>query len=105
MESQTPISWLMFFTLAAGVVIAAGVFLAFLRSQRNREIAEGALVAAGPRARRHDIGALPDLVGVFVLALVIMGLLFWGYYAREARVATSDGKSVSQTEGPNIARS
>lgn len=87
MESQTPISWLMFFTLVAGVVIAAAIFLRFLHSRRNREIAEGAIVGTGPRARHNDSGALPELAGVFLFALIVMGLLFAGYRTRDARTA------------------
>ena len=43
MNGEAPISWLMFFTLAAGLVVAAGFFLHFLRSRRNRAIAATAL--------------------------------------------------------------
>lgn len=84
------ISWLMFFTLASGIVIASVAFLAFLRSHRNREIAEATLVGAGPRARRHDIGALPELVGLVVFALIVMSLLFVGYYKRDGQRIADD---------------
>ena len=48
MSGDAPISWLMFFTLAAGVIVAAGLFLQFLRSRRNQAIAAAALAQ-----RRH----------------------------------------------------
>ncbi|WP_315777887.1 MULTISPECIES: hypothetical protein [unclassified Bradyrhizobium] len=49
-QGDQPISWLMFFTLAAAIIIAASAFLAFLRSRHNREIASVALEGDG-RAR------------------------------------------------------
>ncbi|WP_315812386.1 hypothetical protein [Bradyrhizobium sp. SZCCHNR2028] len=51
-QGDQPISWLMFFTLAAAIIIAAGAFLAFLRSRHNREIAAG---PAGPAHRAHVV--------------------------------------------------
>jgi hypothetical protein len=41
--STEPISGLMFFTLGAGLVIAAAAFWYFLRQRRNRRIAQEAL--------------------------------------------------------------
>jgi hypothetical protein len=43
MQGGNPISWLMFFTLAATVFIIAAAFITFLRSRTNREIAAAAL--------------------------------------------------------------
>lgn len=80
MQGDQPISWLMFFTLAAGIVIAAGAFISFLRSQHNRDIAAMALEGNGRSGPGFvPSGALPELAGVFVAALVVMGLLFAGY--------------------------
>nr|WP_316179483.1 MULTISPECIES: hypothetical protein [unclassified Bradyrhizobium] len=50
MQGDQPISWLMFFTLAAAIIIAAGAFLAFLRSRHNREIASVAIEGDGRAA-------------------------------------------------------
>jgi hypothetical protein len=43
MQGDAPVSWLMFFSLAAGMFILAGAFIRFLHSQRNRDIS-----SAGP---------------------------------------------------------
>ena len=51
MQGDNPISWLMFFTLAATVFIIAGAFIYFLRSRTNREIAAEALEGNGSRTR------------------------------------------------------
>ncbi|MGC2775986.1 MAG: hypothetical protein WA418_10175, partial [Bradyrhizobium sp.] len=72
MQGDQPIGWLMFFTLAAAIIIAAGAFLAFLRSRHNREIAAVALEGDG-RGRGRGMapsGALPELGGLLVLALI-----------------------------------
>jgi hypothetical protein len=42
-SSGEPISWLMFFTLGAGLIIAVVAFSYFLRSRRNRAIAQDAV--------------------------------------------------------------
>ena len=52
MSGDTPISWLMFFTLTAGIVVGAGLFLNFLRSRHNRDVAAYALEGDG-----HSRGA------------------------------------------------
>ena len=49
MQGDAPISWLMFFTLAATTFIIAGGFIAFLRSRTNRQIAAEALEGDGSR--------------------------------------------------------
>jgi hypothetical protein len=43
MSGDTPISWLMFFTLSAGIAVGAGLLISFLRTRHNREIAAYAL--------------------------------------------------------------
>jgi hypothetical protein len=80
MQGDAPVSWLMFFTLAAGMFIIAGVFIRFLHSQRNRDIAAEALAGDNsPRVAATPNGALTDLAGIVVFALVVMGLLAFGY--------------------------
>ena len=56
MSGDAPISWLMFFTLAAGVIVAAGLFLQFLRSRRNQAIAAAALGGTTTRAALNPMG-------------------------------------------------
>ncbi len=79
MQGDQPVSWLMFFTLAATILVAAGAFLAFLRSRHNREIAAVALEGDGRGRGMVPSGALPELGGLFVLALIVGGLLLAGY--------------------------
>ncbi len=75
-----PISWLMFFTFAATIFIIAGAFIYFLRSRRNREIAEQALAGVDhPRVDKVADGALPDLLGIALFAFIAMGLLTVGF--------------------------
>jgi hypothetical protein len=87
MQGDNPISWLMFFTLAAGVFIIAGAFIYFLRSRTNREIAAEALGGDNSRQGATPNGAGPELVGFAVIGLAVMGLLATGY----------SGKSRSET--------
>jgi hypothetical protein len=89
MQGDAPVSWLMFFTLAAGIFIIAGAFIRFLHSHRNRDIAADAL--AGDNSRRIGItsnGALPDLLALTAFALIAMGLLALGY-SRKPSVETA----------------
>jgi hypothetical protein len=80
MQGDAPVSWLMFFTLAAVMFIIAAVFIRFMHSQRNRDIAAEALAGDNsPRVAATPNGALTDLAGVVVFALVVMGLLAFGY--------------------------
>jgi hypothetical protein len=79
MQGDNPISWLMFFTLAATVFIIAGAFIYFLRSRTNREIAAEALEGNGSRTRATPNGAGAELIGFAVLAVAAMGLLAAGY--------------------------
>jgi hypothetical protein len=79
MQGDNPISWLMFFTLAATVFIIAGAFIYFLRSRTNREIAAEALEGNNSRTGATPNGAGAELIGFAVLALAAMGLLATGY--------------------------
>lgn len=86
MAGDQPISWLMFFTFAATIFIIAGAFIYFLRSRRNREIAEEALAGADrPRVNKGADGALPDLLGVALFAFIAMGLLAVGVRNKPAQ--------------------
>ncbi len=89
MQGDAPVSWLMFFTLAAGVFIIAGALIRFLHSHRNRDIASEALV--GDHSQKVGFapnGALPDLAGVVLFALIAMFLLAFGY-SRKSSVETA----------------
>lgn len=79
MQGDNPISWLMFFTLAATVFIVAGAFIYFLRSRTNREIAAVAIEGRSGDTGATPSGAGPELIGFAVLALAVMGLLALGY--------------------------
>jgi hypothetical protein len=87
MQGDNPISWLMFFTLAAGVFIIAGAFIYFLRSHTNREIAAEALGGDNSRKGATPNGAGPELIGFAVIGIAVMALLAIGY----------SGKSRSET--------
>ena len=101
MQGDNPISWLMFFTLAAGVFIIAGAFIYFLRSRTNREIAAEALGGDNSRKGATPNGAGPELIGFAVLTIAVMGLLAVGYNGK-SRVETAQmTKPVgSTTTGP-----
>ncbi len=88
MTGDNPVSWLMFFTLAATVFIIAGAFVYFLRSHTNREIAAEALQGNGSRVGSTPNGAGIELIGFAVLALAVMGLLATGY-GTKSRVETA----------------
>lgn len=95
MRGDAPISWLMFFTLAAAVIIAAGFFLHFLGSRRNRDIAAKALEGDGRGRGAAPSGAGLELGGVLVTALIAMTLLTFGYRSHA-------GVSVAEAPGmPN----
>ena len=79
MQGDNPISWLMFFTLAATVFIIAGAFIYFLRSRTNREIAAETLEGNGSRTGATPNGAGAELIGFAVLTFAVMGLLVTGY--------------------------
>jgi hypothetical protein len=82
MQGDNPISWLMFFTLAAGVFIIAGAFIYFLRSRTNREIAANVLEGDGSRTGTTPNGAGAELIGFAVMAIAVMGLLTAGYSSK-----------------------
>ena len=88
MQGDSPVSWLMFFTLASGVFIIAGAFIYFLRSQRNRDIAAEALGGDNSRVGATPNGAAPELIGFAVIALAVMGLLATGY-SRKPNIETA----------------
>ena len=96
MQGDNPISWLMFFTLAATTFIIAGSFIYFLRSRTNREIASEALEGNGSRVGATPNGAGPELIGFAVIGLAVMGLLATGYVGKSRIVVTSP---VGQTTG------
>jgi hypothetical protein len=105
MQGDAPISWLMFFTFAAVIFIIAGSSIYHLRSRRNRDIAANALAGDGAQRAPTSSGALPDLLGLFVLVLVAMGLLGFGYAHKstyetaQAQTSPTVGKSMAQPAG------
>ena len=109
MNGDSPVSWLMFFTLVAGLAIITGAFLMFLRSGRNRDIA-AATLAGDNRASASPTGngALPDLIGIGVFAAIAMGLLLVGYSQKSsfetAQAPTPvGGKSSGMAQNPGKA--
>lgn len=82
MIGDAPISWLMFFTLAATIVVGAALMIGFLRSRHNREIAAVALEGDGRSRGLEPSGAGPELLGLLAVALIAMALLTTGYAAR-----------------------
>ncbi|GLH79189.1 hypothetical protein SSBR45G_40980 [Bradyrhizobium sp. SSBR45G] len=101
MQGDQPISWLMFFTLAAAIVIASGAFLAFLRSRHNREIAAVALQGDGRGRGMAPSGALPELGGLVVLGLIVGGLLVAGYQSGGATRFAGGSKPTPATTAPS----
>ena len=99
MQGDNPISWLMFFTLAAGVFIIAGGFIYFLRSRSNREIAANALGGTGSGTGVTPSGAGPELIGFAVLALAMMGLLATGYHQKPQSETAQMTTPVGNTTG------
>jgi len=99
MQGDNPISWLMFFTLAATTFVIAGSFIYFLRSRTNREIASEALGGDNSRVGATPNGAAPELIGFAVIALALMGMLATGY-ASKSRIETAAAPApVAQTTG------
>ena len=97
MQGDNPISWLMFFTLAATTFVIAGSFIYFLRSRTNREIASEALGGDNSRVGATPNGAAPELIGFAIIALALMGMLATGY-ASKSRIETA-AAPVAQTTG------
>jgi hypothetical protein len=104
MQGDNPISWLMFFTLAATVFVVAGAFIYFLRSRTNREIAANALEGNHSGVGATPSGAGPELIGFAVLALAVMGLLTMGYAGKSrsetAQLTTPVGGSTTGMAQP-----
>lgn len=88
MSGDAPLSWLMFFTLAAGVIVAGGFFLSFLRSRHNREAAAYALEGDGRSRGVEPSGAGAELAGLFAVALIAMALLTFGYRSHSGTAAS-----------------
>lgn len=103
MQGDNPISWLMFFTLAATTFIIAGSFIYFLRSRTNREIAADAIGGNDSGRGATPSGAGPELVGFTVIALALMGLLATGYASKSrvetAAVTTPVGQTTGMSQG------
>jgi hypothetical protein len=91
MNGDAPISWLMFFTLAAGIVAAAGFCLSFLRSRHNREVAAYTLEGDGRSRGIEPSGAAPELVGLFAIAMIAMALLTYGYHGSQGVATVGNG--------------
>jgi hypothetical protein len=94
MNGDAPISWLMFFTLGAGVIVAGGAFLAFLRSRHNREIASNAIAGDGRTRVVEPSGAGAEIGGLLAVALIAMALLTFGYRSHS-------GTNVAEAPGRN----
>ncbi len=103
MVGDQPVSWLMFFTLAAAIMVAGFAFIGFLRSQRNRDIASNALAKDKNDGRVAPHGALPELVGVAVIGVVAMGLLAVGYSSKPT-VETAQSTTPVGTTGSSMAQ-
>lgn len=106
MAGDAAITWLTFFTLGAGLIVAAGIFVSFLRSRHNREIAAYALEGDGRSKRGEPSGAGVELVGLFAVAIVAMGLLIFGYRSHSGTVvaetkAGSNNELATQRTDPN----
>jgi hypothetical protein len=97
MAGDAPIGWLMFFTLAAALVVAAGFFLQFLRSRHNRAIAATALAGNRRSSGVEPDGAGAELGGLLVVALIAMALLTFGYHSR-AGYAVSESASTPNNQ-------
>jgi len=103
MQGDNPVSWLMFFTLAATTFIIAGAFIYFLRSRTNRDIAAEALQPNQSRSGATPHGAGPELIGFAVIAIAAMGLLATGYSGKSkvetAAVTTPVGQTTGMSQG------
>jgi hypothetical protein len=99
MQGDNPISWPMFFTLAAATFIIAGAFIYFLRSRSNREIAAQTLEGNNSRIGATPNGAGAELVGFAVLGIAVMGLLTAGYASKPKAETTAVTTPVGQTTG------
>jgi hypothetical protein len=104
MQGDNPISWLMFFTLAATVFVIDGAFIYFLRSRTNRETAAAAIEGSSADTGATPSGAGPELIGFAVLAIAVMGLLTMGYAGKSrsetAQLTTPVGGSTTGMAQP-----
>jgi hypothetical protein len=97
MNGDAPISWLMFFTLAAGLIVAAGLFLYFPKSRHNRAIAATALGGdQHPRGIDRD-GAGAELGGLLTVALIAMALLTFGYHSHAGLAGPNNQLATDRT--------
>jgi hypothetical protein len=87
----------MIFTLAAGIVVAGGFFLSFLRSRHNREIAANALGGDGGSRGVEPSGAGVELGGLLVVALIAMALLAFGYRSHSG-TTTAQGSTAPNNQ-------
>lgn len=109
MAGDSPITWLMFFTLGAGLVVAAGMFVSFLRSRHNRELAAYALEGDGRSRGVEPSGAGAELAGLFAVALVAMALLTFGYRSHSGTLVAdtrtgSNNELATQRTDPNTSK-
>lgn len=95
MAGDAPVSWLMFFTLVAGLAVGAGYFIYFLRSRHNREIAAAALQGDGRSRGVAPSGAGAELAGLLAIALIAMALLAAGYTTRRDTKPTPPGSAAT----------
>jgi len=108
MAGDAPISWLMFFTLVAGLAVGAGYFIYFLRSRHNREIAALALEGDGHSKGVAPSGAGAELLGLLALAFVAMALLTVGYSTRRdtrptpANTTATNNSLATPRSDPNL---
>jgi NADH:ubiquinone oxidoreductase subunit K len=98
MKGDAAISWLMFFTLSAGVVVGAALLLSFLRSRHNREIAAYALEGDGRSQRGEPSGAAVELLALAAAAAIAMALLTVGYTSRGDMKVTPVNSSAANNE-------
>lgn len=99
MTGDNPISWLMFFTLAAGVFVIAGAFVYFLRSRTNREIAAETLGGDHSRQGATPNGAGPELIAFAFGAVAVMALLATGYSQKSTWETAQKTTPVGNTTG------
>lgn len=99
MTGDNPISWLMFFTLAAGVFVIAGAFIYFLRSRTNRAIAAEALGGDNSKRGATPNGAGPELVAAAVGAVAVMALLATGYSQKSSWETAQTTPPLGKTTG------
>jgi hypothetical protein len=99
MNGDQPISWLMFFTLLAGVVIVGGVFINFIRSRSNREIAENTLEGDGRSRGAAPSGAGAEILAVGAFAILAMGLLAFANSNKSDTMTAQAPQPAGQTTG------